>query len=475
MINPGNKGEWAEIYIFLKLVSEGKVYMADEKMQRLASVYMKILRIFREEKPGEKIEYYIEDPVKIHKNSIDVGPDTSVDDFKRYMVKTWNLINNSKSGNGLFDEDIALFLESIHINKLKAPAQSSADFFGGTEDIVMEVEDYRSGIDSIMGFSCKSQFTAEATLFNASGDNTNFRYRITGNINDRVMNEFNNIYNSVNKTDRITGTVVSTNEVAVARRMKYLKDSGCDLEFVDPVVVTAKRNLIQSGGLEMPRIIGEMLKYYFFKNNGETEYGNVSKAIRYLADMDPIDYGVDDLEGMYRSKVGHLLYDMFTGMRMASVWSGKQSVTGGYMCAKKDGDVVAYHANVADEFRDFLVNQLAFETASASRHNYMRIEKEKDDYYISLNMQLRFAKSEIVKLEFIIEKLSNQEKRIQEKLTNALNTLSKRQAAKKTNPVTIQVALENVNNIQLELERKRQEIASVEEQKSQLLDGNGNY
>lgn len=475
MINPGNKGEWAEIYIFLKLVSEGKVYMADEKMQRIASVYMKILRIFREEKPGEKIEYYIEDPVKIHKNSINVGPDTSVDDFKRYMVKTWDLINNSKSGNGLFDEDIALFLEGIHINKLKAPAQSSADFFGGTEDIVMEVEDYRSGIDSIMGFSCKSQFTAEATLFNASGDNTNFRYRIIGNINDRVMNEFNNIYNSVNKTDRITGKVVSTNEVAVARRMKYLKDLGCNLEFVDPVVVTAKRNLIQSGGLEMPRIIGEMLKYYFFKNNGETEYGNISKAIRYLADMDPIDYGVDDLEGMYRSKVGHLLYDMFTGMRMASVWSGKQSVTGGYICAKKDGDVVAYHANVADEFRDFLVNQLAFETASVSRHNYMRIEKENDDYYISLNMQLRFAKSEIVKLEFIIEKLSNKEKKIQGKLANALNTLSKRQAAKTPNSVTIQVALDNVNNIQLELERTQQEIERVKKQKSQLLDGKGNY
>lgn len=475
MINPGNKGEWAEIYIFLKLVSEGKVYMADEKMQRLASVYMKILRIFREENPGEKVEYYIEDPVKIHKNSVDIGPDTSVADFELYTRKTWDLINNSKMGNGLYDEDIALFLEGIHINKLKAPAQSSANFFGGTEDIVMEVEDYRSGIDSIMGFSCKSQFTAEATLFNASGDNTNFRYRIIGNISDTVRIEFNNIFNIVNKTDRVTGAVVPTNEVAVAKRMKYLKDSGCDLEFVKPVVETAKRNLIQSGGLEMPQIIGEMLKYYFFRNNGETEYENVSKAIRYLADTDPINYGVDDLEGMYRSKVGHLLYDMFTGMRMASVWSGKQSVTGGYICAKKDGDVVAYHANVADEFRDFLVNQLAFETASASRHNYMKIEKENGDYYINLNMQFRFAKSEIAKLELMIEKLNNQEKKIQERFENALNTLSKRQMAKRPNTATIEAAMDKVNAIQDELNKKRQEIISVEEQKNQLLEGNGHY
>lgn len=472
MINPGNKGEWAEIYIFLKLISEGKIYMADENMQRLASVYMKILKIFREEKPGEKIEYFIQDPIKIHKNSVDVGPDTSVADFELYTKKTWDLINNSATGNGLFDEDIALFLEDIHINKLKSPAQSSADFFGGTEDIVMEVEDYRSGIDSIIGFSCKSQFTAEATLFNASGNNTNFRYRITGNINDVVMHEFNNIYNSVNKTDRNTGKVVSGNEVAVAKRMKYLKDSGCGIEFVNTVVKTAKRNLIQSGGLEMPRIVGEMLKYYFFENNGETEYGNISKAIRYLAETDPVNYGVDDLEGMYRSKVGHLLYNMFTGMRMGSVWSGKQSVTGGYICAKKDGDVVAYHANVADAFRDFLVNQLAFETASASRHNYMHIEKENNDYYINLNMQIRFAKSEIAKLEMMIEKLNNQERKIQEKLDNAFNTLSKRKAAKKPNAATIQTAMDNIKNIQTELEEKQKEIADMEEQKRKLISGN---
>lgn len=475
MINPGNKGEWAEIYIFLKLVSEGKVYMADEKMQRLASVYMKILRIFREEIPGEKIEYCIEEPVKIHKNSVDIGPDTSVADFELYTRKTWDLISNSKTGNGLFDAEIATFLERIHINKLKSPAQSSADFFGGTEDIVMEVEDYRSGIDSIMGFSCKSQFTAEATLFNASGDNTNFRYRIVGNINDEIMDEFNNIFNIVNKIDQTTGETVPTNEVAVAKRMKYLKDLGCDLEFIAPVVATAKRNLIQSGGLEMPQIVGEMLKYYFFMNNGETEYENVSKAIRYLADTDPINYGVDDLEGMYRSKVGKLLYDMFTGMRMASVWSGNPSVTGGYICAKKDGDVVAYHANVATEFRDFLINQLGFETSSATRHNYMKIEKENEEYFINLNMQYRFAKSEIVKLEIMIEKLHNQERKIQERLEKAINMLAKRREAKKPNPVTIQAAIDKINVIELELIEKQQEIASGEEQKRHLIDGKGAY
>ena len=473
MVNPGNKGEWAEIYIFLKLVSEGKVYMADEKMQRLANVYLKILKILREENPGERLEYVINDPVTITMNDINIGPDTPVSDFIYYMEKTWTMIESATAGNGLFDEDIAKFLEKIHINKLKAPAQSSANYFGGTEDIVMHVEDYRSGIDSIMGFSCKSQFTAEATLFNASGDNTNFRYRIIGNINDDVMNEVNNIFRTTNKTNKKTGMKELKYDVAISERMKCLKDKGCDLEFIQPCVSTAKRNLIQSGGLEMPAIIGEMLKYYYFRNNGESDYSNISKVIRYLADTDPIHYNVDDLAGMYKSKVGKLLYDMFTGMRMATVWSGRQTVTGGYICAKKDGDVVAFHANVADEFRDFLVNQLAFESPSADRHNYMKIEKDGDGYFINFNMQFRFTKSEMVKLEILGDKLSGQKMKLNEKYVKAVQALEKKRSS--NNSESISKAQAKVEELEKDIDNKEKEIKENDSKKQQVLDGQGNF
>lgn len=458
MINPGNKGEWAEIYIFLKLIADGKVYMADKNMEKLASVYMNILRIFREEEPGIKIEYIVEDPVRVIENGSDTGIRKDIKRFEIYRDKTWNLISTSPRGNGLFDMDIASFLEEIKINKLKAPAQSSSDFFGGTEDITMEVHDYRSGIDSIMGFSCKSQFTASATLFNASGDNTNFKYRITGSINDFIMDEFNNLYNVVNKKNSKTGIVGPTKEVAVDQRISYLKDCKCNLEFVCPVVATARRNLIQSGGIEMPCIVGEMLRYYFYEHNGKVEFENVSKAIRHLAETDPVGYQMDDLEGLYRSKVGHLLYNMFTGMRMASVWSGRASLTGGDICAKKDGDVVAYHANVADEFRDFLVDQLSFETSSCTRHKYMQIYKEGNDYFINLNMQFRFSKSEIVKAEDEVEKLKAQLSKLKKTLNKAEFTLEKKKNAAKPKQEQIEKAENRVNGIRAEYDEKEKEV-----------------
>ena len=39
----GNKGEWSEIYIFLKLMSDGKVYAADKNMNRLTNVFLNII------------------------------------------------------------------------------------------------------------------------------------------------------------------------------------------------------------------------------------------------------------------------------------------------------------------------------------------------------------------------------------------------------------------------------------------------
>lgn len=42
----GNKGEWSEIYIFLKLLDDGKVYAADKDMNLIPTVYLNILKIF---------------------------------------------------------------------------------------------------------------------------------------------------------------------------------------------------------------------------------------------------------------------------------------------------------------------------------------------------------------------------------------------------------------------------------------------
>ena len=376
-----NIGEWSEMYIFFKLMSDRKVYVADKDMNRLKDVFLNIISIIREENKGKEYRYFTGDVVKITLN----GEEVATIDSSRFtdnVKKVWDMII-SKKDTTFSDQEVIDFLSSIFIQNISSPAQKKSEFFGGTADIVLDTMDYRSGVNQIMGFSCKSDIDAAATLFNASGDNTNFEYEIVGDFDDEKMNAFNGMFHEVTKKG------VTKYEVATGDRMRYLKECGVDLRFVNPVKDVARQNLVRCGGMEMPKILGGMLKYYYFEC-GAASVG-VEDAIKYLADTDYVGYGFDDLYDTYRVKIATLLYAMFTGLRFSKPWSGRSDVSGGYIVVKRDGDVVAFHSCIADEFKDFLIDKLKFEGPSCTRHKYMEIYKKDDGkYYLKLALQFRF-------------------------------------------------------------------------------------
>ena len=376
-----NIGEWSEMYIFFKLMSDRKVYVADKDMNRLKDVFLNIISIIREENKGKEYRYFTGDVVNITLNGEEVATVDSAR-FTDNAKKVWDMII-SKKDTTFSDQEVIDFLSSIFIQNISSPAQKKSEFFGGTADIVLDTMDYRSGVNQIMGFSCKSDIDAAATLFNASGDNTNFEYEIVGNFDDEKMNAFNGMFHEVTKKG------VTKYEVATGDRMRYLKECGVDLRFVNPVKDVARQNLVRCGGMEMPKILGGMLKYYYFEC-GAASVG-VEDAIKYLADTDYVGYGFDDLYDTYRVKIANLLYAMFTGLRFSKPWSGRSDVSGGYIVVKRDGDVVAFHSCIADEFKDFLIDKLKFEGPSCSRHKYMEIYKKDDGkYYLKLALQFRF-------------------------------------------------------------------------------------
>ena len=57
----GNKGEWSELYAFMKLLSQGRVYAANEKVEKIDDVFYPIFKIMREEQKGHTIDYVITD------------------------------------------------------------------------------------------------------------------------------------------------------------------------------------------------------------------------------------------------------------------------------------------------------------------------------------------------------------------------------------------------------------------------------
>lgn len=41
----GNKGEWSEAYAFFKLLSDGMLYAADSRLNKIETMYFPILKI----------------------------------------------------------------------------------------------------------------------------------------------------------------------------------------------------------------------------------------------------------------------------------------------------------------------------------------------------------------------------------------------------------------------------------------------
>ena len=60
----GNKGEWSEIYVFLKLLADGRLNAADANLNAIPNVYYPIIKILRQENTISR-EYRINGNIKI--------------------------------------------------------------------------------------------------------------------------------------------------------------------------------------------------------------------------------------------------------------------------------------------------------------------------------------------------------------------------------------------------------------------------
>ena len=314
---------------------------------------------------------------------------------KKYIyhedLQSIGVIIYSLYGEVLFCTSANLFLEEVSV--LMKTSSNSDDIISTTFAVIenlfrnneKDTSKFKSFVKIFWLDLSGHHIGSSATLLNASGDNTNFIFEVTGNMDDEKMEMFNTLFKETQRKGEICY------DIATADRMQYLYDIGCDLQFIDAAKNDARTNLVKCGGLEMPSIVGGMLKKYYFENlSGPT---SVEDCIDYLAENDIAGYGFEDLKNTYRGKIAHFLLCTFTGMRLGSPWNGRQEVNGGYIVVKNNGDVVEFHSTIADEFKDFLVAKMRMESPSHSRHKDMYIYKENDRYFLKLALQLRFSLS----------------------------------------------------------------------------------
>jgi len=114
----GNKGEWSEAYVFLKLLGDGKLYAADQNLNKITDLFYPIIKIIRSE-IGSKRDYLTN------------GEITIIDGYTKEILLKVSKIEFIKKANELFQElkkakgrsfevpSLEQFLKSIYTLKIR--------------------------------------------------------------------------------------------------------------------------------------------------------------------------------------------------------------------------------------------------------------------------------------------------------------------------------------------------------------------
>ena len=351
----GNKGEWSELYVLIKLLADGKIYSADENLTKNEDCYMPILKIFRTEQKTRHIEYRCSNAnfVAVYLNDILIRQ-ISTSELARTATFFYNAIVHGK-GEGAFGIIYAEnFMKNLECEKLKVSSERKSD-------ITMEVHDPFTEYKRICGFSIKSNLGSPPTLFNAS-QSTNFKFEVR-NITEAEILQIN----SINGRSK------------VKERVKVIGS----LKFVSVVSKTFEQNLFFID-TQMDKFLAEILKLYYAEN-----ISDCSELSKILDERDPLNFQVKNL---YAHKLKKFLCAVALGLNPTKIWNGNDEANGGYIIVKEDGEILAYHLYNRNNFEDYLLQNTKLDTASTSRHNFGKIYVEGDKKFINLNLQVRFKK-----------------------------------------------------------------------------------
>lgn len=352
----GNKGEWSELYVLLRLLAYGKIYAADDRVKKIENVYFPILKIMREEIKGKKLEYRIQnnENVEIYINDVKIKK-IGREQLKKEADYLYNEIINMKSRS--FEiEHTERFANDIECYRLAAPSSDKTD-------ITMQIHDIHTGFEPICGFSIKSELGSAPSLLNASGA-TNFAFEVEG-IGDEQMEKINALNNPKSKIVDRMKQIFSLGEV------KYSK--ALNEKFANNLMLIDSR---------MEEIIAQVLICYYRDNISDCR-----EIINKLEEENPLKF---PKKGFYEFKFKKFLCSVALGMMPSKEWDGQDEANGGYIIVSSDGDVLAYHIYNRDYFEKYLLDNTKLERGSTSKHGFASLYKEDAKIYFNLNLQVRF-------------------------------------------------------------------------------------
>lgn len=359
----GNRGEWSEPYVFLKLLADGQLRQADDNMRPSRVNSAKILGVVREDTRAALSE---DGSATFRFAGADGQPRTaslSREDLERGARNLYRAIVSTPQSRGSFAlaaPDIPV-LEQLGFARLKNPVPAGQR--NVKRDISLEIRDPHTGITPRLGFSVKSGLGSPPTLLNASGA-TNVVYRILGFSDDGM--------------EAVNGIQTGNKLFARAEAIKRLSDGVCFHSYPSEVF---RENLSVIDG-DLPEIVATALQLHYFENCNTTRemldrIGRLPRYEKTRADFCAIKYK-------------RFLRACALGMMPSTPWTDVDDAAGGYVIVLPDGELMAFYVYDRSRFGTYLADNTRFDRPSCSRHGYMRVYKEAGQYFVKLNLQIRF-------------------------------------------------------------------------------------
>lgn len=345
----GNVGEWSEVYVFFRLLADGRLDVANEKLEAVPNEFYKVLAILRNEATSTN-EYLRADDNIVVKIRNNYGNEEifkmSVARFAENAQILLTHLLNAKNRTDSYP-DIQSFLEELKISGIKD--------VGHKRDITISIEDIRSGIAQTLGFSIKSYLGSNSTLFNPS-PGTNFIYRV--NVPEDVLIDCDTFNATTYKgiaADRKNGIKAVGK---ISHRIQELIRQGCTLSYEGIQSDNFYQNLRTIDG-DLPQVLAYALLYKY-----TYQLKNWEEIIAVLNESNPLGYRINAKSPVYEFKIKRFLQDSAMGMTAESPWSGFYDANGGQIIVKRDGDIVCYHVYELNRYLQYLFNETNIEQPS---------------------------------------------------------------------------------------------------------------
>ncbi len=357
-----NKGEWAEFYAFLKILTERQLPAADENLQATDRVFI-FQKVIRQDEKEQPIRVY---DLTGEANSILIKNDTETEvthvfDATELGEKTLRMFERIRDNEKTFAiPEAEELMNELLCTRIKASNDEKAD-------LVAIIHDRISESSPMLGFSIKSMVGGASTLLNA-GKTTNFVYEIKGFRGD--MGEVNIIDTKSKIRDRIS----------------LIKEQGGIFEFLNVADEQFDGNL-RMIDTALPDFLAHMV-FDFFTDVRRT----IPELVEELALSGDMRKRYKLTLENYSYKIRNFLDAIALGMVPSKPWDGFMKAHGGYIVVKENGEVVCYHLYNRDKFQMYLYENTRLEAASSSRHEYGSLYEKEGKLYFNLNLQIRFLK-----------------------------------------------------------------------------------